>query len=262
MSQTIPEYGGCPWPMDPACQTDQWNALDPAVQERALALASSTLRRLTGYRVGQCPIKVRPARAGAYWNQAHRCPSYSDWYSSQSFRPAMDQYGIWVNYSNLDDEATTCEVMLPGPVGRVDEVLVDGVALGASGYEVRGQALVWIGGGECPFPTSQDLSKPDSAAGTFSVTYLNAYPVDSLGAYAVGVLANEYAKACTGNKCRLPAGVTNIVRQGVSMEVAGGTFPNGVTGIREVDSYVALWNPRGIQQAPKVWSPDLPRAMR
>ena len=32
----------------------------PEVQDRAPGLASATLRRLTGYRVGGCPITVRP----------------------------------------------------------------------------------------------------------------------------------------------------------------------------------------------------------
>lgn len=56
-----PEYDVCLWPIDPACKTEEWNALNEVDQRRALALASSTLRRLTGYRVGGCPVTIRPA---------------------------------------------------------------------------------------------------------------------------------------------------------------------------------------------------------
>jgi hypothetical protein len=71
------------------------------------------------------------------------------------------------------------------------------------------------------------------------------------------VLAMEYARACSGGKCRLPTGVTSVVRQGVSYTVAAGAFPGGVTGIREVDSFIALWNPDALRQTPKVWYPGI-----
>src|SRR5262245_25956275 len=48
-----------PWEMDTSC-CDEWDGLEPALQERAEALAWSTLRTLTGGRVGSCPVTVRP----------------------------------------------------------------------------------------------------------------------------------------------------------------------------------------------------------
>jgi hypothetical protein len=45
------------------------------------------------------------------------------------------------------------------------------------------------------------------------------------------------------------------------MEVAQGAFPDGRTGIHEVDAFVAIWNPRNIDP-PQVWSPDLPTYRR
>jgi hypothetical protein len=104
----------------------------------------------------------------------------------------------------------------------------------------------------------QDLTKDDTESGTFSVTYLNAYPVDSLGAYAVGVLALEYAKACSGDECELPENVRTISRQGLTLDVISGSFPGGETGLRPVDTFIALWNPGHLRGAPQVWSPDLP----
>lgn len=170
---------------------------------------------------------------------------------------------MWVNSCGCSTECSCtslCTVTLPAPVGTIYEVRVDGVAVPPTNYRVDGSTLVWTGAEECPWPSCQDLSLPDTEPGTFSVTYLNSYPVDQLGAYACAVLAMEYARACEGNACRLPDGITAVVRQGVSFEVTTGAFPGGMTGIREVDSYIAIWNPDGLQRAPSVWTPDLPTA--
>lgn len=250
MSVPIPEYAGCPWPMDPACQTAEWNALDAPVRERSLALASSTLHRLTGYRVGNCPVVVRPTHRGS------PCAFVPFTVSDlTAFHPGVDLHGRWVNGCGTSNEF--CTITLPGPVGAVYEVKADGVVLDPADYRVEGTKIIWQGAGDCPWVIAQDVTLPDTEPDTLSVTYLNAYPVDSLGAYAVGVLAMEYAKACTGGKCRLPSGVTSIARAGVSMEINPGMFPDGFTGIREIDSYIALWNPRGAKQpyASRVFTP-------
>jgi hypothetical protein len=149
-------------------------------------------------------------------------------------------------------------------VGEVYEVTVGAEVVPTSDYRVDGSTLIWTGTGECPWPTCQDLSAKVGDPDTFAVEYLNSYPVDALGAYACAVLAMEYAAACQGNTCRLPPGVTSVVRQGVAFEVTTGAFPGGMTGIQEVDSYLALWNPTSIRQGPSVWTPDIPgvRVMR
>jgi hypothetical protein len=253
---TLPQYGGCLWPMDPACQDETWQSYSPEVQQRARALASATLQRLVGGRVAECPVKVRPNPSrGVCWAP----PNYLDFHYGRTFTP-LNWGGQWLNCVPCPPESKT--VSLPAPVGRIDEVRVDGVVIPSSSYTVIENSLVWMGEGDAPWPSSQDVNKPDTEEGTFSVTYLNAYPVDSNGAYAVGLLALEFAKSCTNGKCRLPSNVTNIVRQGVSMAVVTGAFPGGLTGIREVDAYIALWNPDKLRQAPTVWSPDMARARR
>ena len=261
-----PPAAGCPWPVDPACFGDDWDALEESVKDRSLALASSTLNRLTGYRVGGCPVTVRPCKAGclglsyqpAFWDMAGA-------WGAGGFWPHIEG-GVWVNSCGCQTDCACealCEIALPAPVGRVDEVKVDGDVVDPGDYRVDGNRLVWVGAQECPWPVCQDMTKADTEPGTFSITYLNSLPVDTLGAYAAGVLAMEFAKACTGAKgCRLPSGVTSISRAGISMEITSGAFPGGLTGIREVDTYIAFYNPTPIRQAPQVWSPDLPRAPR
>jgi len=257
-----PGYDGCEWPVDPACFDEEWEALDPPVKARSTALAAASLRRLTGYRVGGCPLTVRPCKKGC----AGSWPSYYDRYaqsgSSTGYWP-QNWSGVWTNSCGCSTECSCtvlCEVVLPAPVGEVYEVTLDGAVVNPDNYRLDGNRLVWVGVDECPWPACQDMAAPLTAPGTFSVTYLNSYPVDQLGAYACAVLAMEYAQACLGNSCRLPDGIRAVVRQGVSFEVTTGAFPDGMTGIREVDSYIAIWNPDGLRQAPSVWSPDTPRA--
>ena len=146
--------------------------------------------------------------------------------------------------------AHRCSVRLPAPITRVSEVKVAGDVIDSGLYEViNDDELHWTGSGDCPF------------TGEVTVTYVNAYEPDADGIYAFTILAFEFAKAMVGERCRLPDGVTSVVRQGISMQIAPGSFPDGKTGLREVDAYVAVWNPRNIDP-PVVWSPDLPQYRR
>lgn len=257
MTTQPPEFGGCLWPVDTACFTDEWDGMDPAVQERSLGLASATLQRLTGNRVTECPVKVRPCKPSS-------CVGYDPYWSAfghGGFYPYLDA-GRWVNscvHTDRCECTVLCRVTLPAPVGRVDEVKIDGLVIDPGRYMRVGNSLIALLGDdeECFFPATQDLSKPDTEPGTFSVTYLNGYPVDSNGAYAVAVLAMEYAKACSGRKCRLPSNVATITRQGVTMDLVTGAFPGGLTGIREVDAFITLWNPNALQRESSVWYPGM-----
>lgn len=262
MTGPIPEFGGCLWPMDEACRTDEWNAYDLVVQHRALALASASLHRLTAGRVGGCPVTVRPCK-----RSCGGVPIPAMFTQYGAFNPHINSAGYWVNFCGCQTDCgctELCEIALPGPIGRIEEIKVDGAVIPPSNYRIDGNSVVWVGAGACPWPTCQDLAKPDTEVGTFSITYLNAYPVDSIGAYAVGILALEFAKACSGSKCRLPSGVTSVTRGGVSYDINPGVFPDGFTGIREVDAFIGLWNPGGLRQRSGVWFPGIntPRVSR
>jgi hypothetical protein len=167
--------------------------------------------------------------------------------------------GAWVNgcCDNQDcGHLGTAKIVLPGPVGEVTEVLIDGAALDSSLYRVdNGDELIRLDGE--PWPTLQDMLLAPTEAGTFAVTYLKGVPVDGLGARAAGILACEFGRALSGLNCALPTSVTSITRQGVSMTLEAGAFPGGVTGIREVDVYIERWNPGHLRAPVKIWSPDL-----
>lgn len=248
----------CGWGFDLSCC--DWVLADPdadppveasppqAVQQRAMNLAVQTLRMLTAGRVGGCPVTVRPC--------ARNCGC-----GAGGFNPHISASGAWVN-SCGHGHGCSCgavsRIELPGPVGRVDEVLLDGAPLteGAD-FLVYDDGLIRVGGS---WPTCQNLGVPLGEPGTLAVTYLNAYVPDYGGAVAAGLLACEFAKACQGDKnCRLPRGTRSVTRQGISIELAADAFENGLTGIREVDSWVKAWNPNGLKQAPAIYSPDMPR---
>lgn len=260
MTELVPEYDGCEWPLDPGCFSDEWTSYGEAVRQRAWALASSSMRALTAYRVGGCPITVRPCKP----NVPCILPSYDAWIAAGGWMaPGITADGLWVNSCGCGGPCSCsalCEVRLPAPIGEVYSVKVGGAELPLTDFRIDNRRiLVYTGTGDCPFAATQDLNLPDTAPDTWSVTYLNAYPVDQNGAYAAARLALEFAKACEGKNCKLPAGVSQVVRQGVSFTVNTGLFSEGVTGIREIDAYISTVNPDKRKSQTKIWYPGMNR---
>lgn len=245
MSVPFPEVPDSCWEIDEGCCAN-WEDYDSDVTDRATFLATSTLRSLTGYIVGGCPVTVRPCSQAA-------CDSIARYGADYWISPIL-WAGTWSN-CGCTSGCIHNGLTLPRPVGYVAEVKVDGVVLASNAYRVlNGNILIRTDGQR--WPTTQDLTKDDTETGTWSVTYLNGYPVDANGAYAAGILACEFAKACSGGACALPPGVTSIIRQGVAMSIPTGAFPDGLTGIRAVDAYIRAWNPHGLKSRPSVWTPN------
>jgi len=248
---TIPALPDLCWPIDEACCAG-FTDLDLEVQDRAIALATSTIRMLTGYRVGGCPRKVRPCAQ-------HCAVRYTGSWVGDSWVP-VNVSGTWFNMPCGCGESGCLPaggLRLPPPVGAITEVRIDGEVLDPADYYIADGNLLARTDGQA-WPTENDISQPDTEVGTWSVTYLNAYPVDGLGSYAAGILACEFAKACSGdNKCRLPKGTTDVIRGGIAITVTPGMFPEGFTGINEVDAYIRQWNPYGLKVPPTVWYPGM-----
>lgn len=227
----------CVWEANPACLGDAWDSLEPDVKARSLMLATSSLQMLTYYRVGTCPVTIRPCPTPA-------CGCAGGW------SPYL-WAGQW--YNGCSSCHTVCaplsEIDLPGPVGYIDSVKVDGVELDLTSGDFRlddGHLLVWQGTGPSPFLETQNLNLPDTEPGTWSVTYSRSYAVTEDAKMAVAYLAMEFAKACLPKaKCSLPRGVTNVVRNGVSFTIQAGLFPGGLTGIDIVDQFILKWAPAG-----------------
>ena len=258
----VPDWNG--WEVEPAPEADPPEVGVPlytdAEKARAVALAGQTLRMLTAFRVGGCPVTVRPASKG--------CTDLT-WRTyvvggSAPWQP-VSIGGQWLNITCGHGSPCGClglrEVTLYGAASAVVSVKVDGMVLDPSAYRLDPGARLVRTDGES-WPLCQDLSAADTEPGTWSVTYTPGAAVDGLGTYAAGILAGEFVRACRGGDCRLPSNVTQIARNGVTMNLAVGAFPDGKTGIREVDSYVERWNPNGHTIPPLVWSPDLKRPRR
>lgn len=240
------------WPVDTS-RCEAWETFKDEDQAYATALAQVTMRQLVGYRLGGCPITVRPCSRSCAFGSP-------DWYwGGSTFYPYVTASGEWVNaccWSDSCDHLGAARIFLPGPVGMVVEVRIDGEVVSPTLYRIdNGNELVRLDGD--PWPTRQDMSVAPNEVGAFAVTYLRGIAVDGLGSYAAGALACEFAASLAGRECRLPDNVTSITRQGVNMDLVPGFFPNGVTGIREVDAYVQRWNPKRLTAPMRTYSPDL-----
>lgn len=225
------------WPADPLV-----TAASPETKALAEQYAANTLRLLTLGRVGGEPVTIRPQRRVlGYWQgfRNYAGVMVGNFFASTvypSSRDLQDGFSMW----------RTDAIVLPPPVGDVTEVTVDGEVLLPGSYFVENDTYL-----------VRTLGLHWGSA-EVSVTYLNAHPVDTLGEHVGGVLAFEYLKMISGEKkCRLPSTVTSIARQGVTMELQTGMFPDGFTSIPEVDHYIVLWNPNGMKVKPRVYSPDL-----
>lgn len=236
-----------PWQLDEGCCED-WCNLDPELRNRASTLAWAVTRLLTGGLVGACPVSYRPC--------VQECGACSG-----SILSPYTSNGQWFNGSPCGDHGCSCGpapsiVSLPGSVAKVDSVTIDGGVLPTSAWRlVNGRQLIRTDGE--PWPACQDLTAPDDMPGSFVVHYIPGFEPDTAALWAVGVLACEFTKACRGQKCRLPASVTSVSRQGVSMEFDNSMFSNGLTGIREVDAWLLSVNPNRLRVPPRVWSPDM-----
>lgn len=245
------------WPVNTAV-IDGWEDVPStpeiaARQDLAEEMAARTLHMLTAYRLGGCEITVRPCVSGGtertYWDAG----------SGYMLRPYILN-GTWYNLGCGNGGCGCLRGLvahLPGPVGSVSEVLVDGAVVPTTSYRVVPEGVLRIDGQT--WPMGQDITKETTEPGTMAVTYLRGIPVDAHGALIAGLMVKEYLGALTGGKCRLPRGVTSVVRAGISFEVASGAFPGGLTGLAEVDQYIRFWNPHHLVTAPTITSPDMPR---
>lgn len=227
--------------------------------KRVLAemLAWSTLETLSSNQIAICPVTVRPCKkscaSGSYYFAG--APGAPFW---PVIRPDGQWINVWCGHRGGCGCSSVEEIVLPAPVGSIVSVVVDGVALPSTAYRVDdGNKLVRTDGDE--WPTCQDFNLPAGDVGTFTVTYMNGATADSLVRYAAQLLAIEYLYALEGKKCKLPSGVTSIVRQGVSYEIQGAAFDDGFTGIREVDFVLRRYNPHALRTAPVVMSVDTMR---
>jgi hypothetical protein len=267
--QTVPGGTGditgpcADWPVTWTCDVD---TLNPAVTGLAVSMATETLWALTGMRFGVCQVTLRPC--------ARECQTgsfYDDfgppWASGSYPQPALIG-GLWYNLtcgSCAGDCSCTevSEVRLPAPVNTIVEVKIDGTPMVSGAYRVDNNRLLVRTDGQ-RWPRCNDLNLDDTEVGTWSVTATYGESLPEGASLAVGQLACEIAKAAAGGDCKLPAGLQQLVRQGVTISYpdVGELFRQGRTGLYLVDMFVATWNPYGLRQRSRVYNVDRPTVRR
>jgi hypothetical protein len=240
------EVGALPCSAD---LTDETEAL-------AIGGASFVLWALGGRRHGLCTTVIRPCRPSSLRGLGG---------DGHGWHPALID-GEWWNVCGHAWSTCGCgptaELRLPyAGVQSVTQVRVGADVL-VAGTDYRldpGGRLVRLGGEQ--WPVCQDLTVPVGAEGAFDVTFVHGVPLDDLALIAAGELACELGKSIAGKPCKLPARVTSLTRQGVSMTFLDPQdfLTEGRTGLYLVDLWLAAVNPERQASPSMVYSPDIKR---
>lgn len=110
----------------------------------------------------------------------------------------------------------------------------------------------------------QRLDLPPDQPGTWQVTFDYGVAPPSLGRLAAAELGYQLYLAVTpagAGKCRLPARVTNITRQGMSAVLLDPQvfLDKGRTGLSICDYFIEMTNPHGLRRRSTAWTPDIGR---
>lgn len=256
-------YGPCaPWPVTWPCEL---GAASPAATGIAVQVATEILHAMAGRQFGVCTVKLRPCRRdcwGTPWPEAI-------WPGGWSYPQPALVGGVWLNLvcGQCPGEcscANVSEVLLPAPTHHVVEVKLDGTPLASGAWRLDdARKLVRTDGGVWPW--CNDVSAPDdSTPGTWSVTAAIGREPPQLAALAVGELGCQWLRAMRGEDCQLPANLTSLARQGVSI-----TLPDPATlvtqhqlGLYWCDLFIRTYNPKGLPRRAGVYNVDRPPARR
>lgn len=243
-----------PWLVkaDLPCSAD----LDDTQAALAIDAATFVLWALGGRRHGICEATVRPCSA--------RCVPGDRWHRwGTPYRPVLYE-GEWLNlcHHTVDCGCSAVEaITLPlSPVVSVSQVRIGAdVLVAGTDYRVDGRQVIRLGGER--WPTTQDMAAAPGEAGAFDITFTYGVEVDALGVTAAAELACEIGKSIAGKPCRLPARVTSLTRQGVSMALLDPQqfLTEGRTGLYLADLWLATVNPDGLPRRSAVMSPDIRR---
>lgn len=226
-------YGPCEvWPVLWPCNV---STESPITTGQAVEIATHVVWALSGRQYGLCTVELRPCR-----DDSLVCSSCETCVRTCACGPLS-------------------EVTLPGPVDSIVEVRVDGVALPTGSYRLDDDRKVVRVDGQA-WPRCDHLELDDSKVGTWSITARFGQPVPELGKWAVGELACELVKAIKGEDCRLPRNVTQLVRQGVTIQYpdVGELFRQRRTGLYLTDAFITTVNPHGLTARSRVYSVDRP----
>jgi hypothetical protein len=258
------DFGPCAdWPVRWICDV---SAESPTATGIAVNAATYVLWSLSGRQFGTCSVALRPCRRECYdtsWWNSYGMP----WTTAWDYGISGSSYPWFISGCGGCRGSCSCteisEVALPSPVSSIVSVKLDGAVAPTGSYRLdNNRLLVRTDGGL--WPSCNNLNKDDTQVGTWSVTALYGQPVPQAAQLAVGELACELIKAMRGEECRLPPGVTQLTRQGVTVSIPdfGELFKDGRTGLYMVDMFLTTVNPKRLMQRSRVYSVDTLRARR
>jgi hypothetical protein len=244
------------WPCDISAES-------PTATGRAAMSATEILWAMSGRQFGTCEVTLRPCRRTCYgdgWWSSYGGPWEAGYAGDYNYPYAWLDLGLSCGACSGGCSCTEIsEVILPSPVSQIISVMMDGtpMATGGAAYRVDNNRLLVRTDGQ-KWPLCNDLSKADTEPGTWSVTAAYGKDVPVSGQLAVGEMACEILRAMRGNDCRLPAGIQQIARQGITISFpeVGALFRDGRTGLYLVDSFLAAVNPDQLRSRSRVYSVD------
>lgn len=234
-------------------------------------MASWLLFTLSGrLYAGRCERTVRPCSDTPCGFQMIEGSNYIIWPTYDGLPPFGYGWDGWRwNWGNYAGCGCTPldRIRLAGyPVREVLEVKIDGVVVPETNNwrlderrfltrvaDASGNAQTW--------PSCQRLDLPDTAVGTFSVSYAYGQDPPLLGQAAAAKLACELYNNAVGGECALPSGTTRVIRQGITIDKLATigwyrTRDRGwVTGIAIVDAFLNGANPYGLTRRPVMMAP-------
>jgi len=259
------DFGPCEsWPVQLLCDVPVEAA---PITGYAIAMATDTLWSLTGMRFGLCNYTFRPCRRECF-PTPFPPDGWTQWPWTGSWPQPALVGGLWFNLTcascpGMCSCSEVPEFVLPAPVHEIIEIVIDGTPLASGAYRLdNNRFVVRTDGGIWPF--CNDLSLNDGEVGTWTVTATIGEVIPEGAALAMGQLVCEIIRGALGEDCNLPAGVTQLIRQGVTIQYPdiGELFRQGRTGLYLVDMFVNTWNPYGLRQRSRVYNVDRPTVRR
>jgi hypothetical protein len=215
--------------------------------EDAITSASELLYSLSGRKFpGELTAIVRPQpmRMSEYLHSrvSHNWPSYT--------------WGLCHGSPHRRCEAPVSIGLGRSPLVSIQGVVIDEEVIDPSTYRIDDQK--WLTRTDCgAWPLC------GCTCDTFMIDFTFGEKPPQLGADAALILAAEMYRAMTpGATCKLPARLTSIQRQGISMAVIDPMdfMDKGLTGVYQIDMFLQAYNPGRHIRKPTVWSPDVPNA--